>query len=693
MVLRHPCAWPAQRTLQVLQQRRHHGDWFLTSVTGRDSLIARRDRELHDMGIVGPYGGKILRGFSDLPRFVRRGWKPGGEMFTKIRYLGLCLLAVTQGYSDYGRCGSINGIELPCWRDFLSEEDGDGSLPYYPYAKRPDGCSIPGETPGKYDNFSLLDFEFSFRGSCNQHDRCYHTLGTDPGSCNDSFLYNLNAACVSGLFQAPNWYDLVGGRAAAVSACLGLANSVWTAVKVGQSSAHSNSQQRQREYFAMVDQWLDENFDGLPVAKTRLWTGAHGIADRWDFARLFESNREVYVTHSNSGTFYATEFNPDGTKQNFTWTGAYGIADRWAFADVLGVGRDQYVTHRNNGVFYVTQLNRDNSKNQWQFNGHGIADRWAFADVFGTARKQYVTHRNNGTFYVTQLNADNSSKSWTLSGGHGIADRWKFANIYGNGTYVYVTHRNNGTFYTTQINRDETLTNRTLNGVGIADRWDFADIFGTGQELYVTHRNNGEFYATQFNEDGTATNRTWTGGAGIGDQWAFVDLFGTGRKVYVTHKNTGFLYATQLNEDGTVSNVTLHNTSGLANRWDFANIFGKKSSAYVTHANNGALYSTEINNGVVISESSLAGGVLTFQFDVPSDGDDLVIEMAGGAGDADLYVKKGSAPTLDSYDCRPYSGGNTETCSYPGEAGGRYYIMINPYSDYSGVSLQAKYKP
>ena len=34
-----------------------------------------------------------------------------------------------------------------------------------------------------------------------------------------------------------------------------------------------------------------------------------------------------------------------------------------------------------------------------------------------------------------------------------------------------------------------------------------------------------------------------------------------------------------------------------------------------------------------------------------------------GTGDADLYVKRGAAPTTSSYDCRPYKSGSAETCT------------------------------
>ena len=77
---------------------------------------------------------------------------------------------------------------------------------------------------------------------------------------------------------------------------------------------------------------------------------------------------------------------------------------------------------------------------------------------------------------------------------------------------------------------------------------------------------------------------------------------------------------------------------------------------------------------------------------VPSGAAGLSFDMSGGSGDADLYVKFGSAPTTSSYDCRPYKSGNTEACSYNNPTAGTYYISIYGYSAYSGVTLKAEWK-
>ncbi|MEO7323190.1 MAG: PPC domain-containing protein, partial [Dokdonella sp.] len=69
----------------------------------------------------------------------------------------------------------------------------------------------------------------------------------------------------------------------------------------------------------------------------------------------------------------------------------------------------------------------------------------------------------------------------------------------------------------------------------------------------------------------------------------------------------------------------------------------------------------------------------------------LKFVMSGGTGDADMYVKFGSAPTTSSYDCRPYVSGNAESCPITTAQAGTYYVMINAYSTFSGVSLTGSY--
>ncbi len=100
----------------------------------------------------------------------------------------------------------------------------------------------------------------------------------------------------------------------------------------------------------------------------------------------------------------------------------------------------------------------------------------------------------------------------------------------------------------------------------------------------------------------------------------------------------------------------------------------------------------ELANGVAVGNlSTSTGGELQYTMTVPAGASDLSFAISGGSGDADLYVKFGSAPTSSSYDCRPYLTGNSETCSFATPQAGTYYVMLKAYSSFSGVSLVGSY--
>jgi C1A family cysteine protease len=100
----------------------------------------------------------------------------------------------------------------------------------------------------------------------------------------------------------------------------------------------------------------------------------------------------------------------------------------------------------------------------------------------------------------------------------------------------------------------------------------------------------------------------------------------------------------------------------------------------------------EITNGQTISNLSAAkNGWLYYYIAVPEGATNLQILISGGSGDADLYTRFGSQPTLSEYDCRPYRYGNTETCSQASPQAGKWYIGLHGYSAFSGVRLTASY--
>ncbi|KRG45949.1 peptidase S8 [Stenotrophomonas panacihumi] len=101
---------------------------------------------------------------------------------------------------------------------------------------------------------------------------------------------------------------------------------------------------------------------------------------------------------------------------------------------------------------------------------------------------------------------------------------------------------------------------------------------------------------------------------------------------------------------------------------------------------------TTLTSGVPVSGlSASTGASLNYAIAVPAGRSTLTVKIAGGSGDADLYVRFGSAPTDTTYACRPYLSGNTETCTISAPSTGTYYIRVKAYSTFSGVTLTATY--
>ena len=99
-----------------------------------------------------------------------------------------------------------------------------------------------------------------------------------------------------------------------------------------------------------------------------------------------------------------------------------------------------------------------------------------------------------------------------------------------------------------------------------------------------------------------------------------------------------------------------------------------------------------LQKGVSVSGlSGAASSTAYWTVQVPAGASNLTISSSGGSGDADLYVRAGSQPTTSSYDCRPYQGGNNETCTIASPVAGTYHVMLRGYSAYSGVSLVANW--
>lgn len=100
--------------------------------------------------------------------------------------------------------------------------------------------------------------------------------------------------------------------------------------------------------------------------------------------------------------------------------------------------------------------------------------------------------------------------------------------------------------------------------------------------------------------------------------------------------------------------------------------------------------SNELQSGVPVN--NLAGAKdeeLVYFIETTADNAKVDVNLSGGSGDADLYVKMGNEPGKNDYDCRPYIGGNNESCSVTMATPGKVYVKLIGYSAFSGTSLVA----
>lgn len=98
----------------------------------------------------------------------------------------------------------------------------------------------------------------------------------------------------------------------------------------------------------------------------------------------------------------------------------------------------------------------------------------------------------------------------------------------------------------------------------------------------------------------------------------------------------------------------------------------------------------ELQSGVTVE--NLSGGLNSarlYSIMVPQDATQLSVELAGTNGDADLYVRQFAAATVFSYNCFSADEGSEEACVVAFPEAGRWYILIDGWAAYTGLSLTA----
>ena len=101
-----------------------------------------------------------------------------------------------------------------------------------------------------------------------------------------------------------------------------------------------------------------------------------------------------------------------------------------------------------------------------------------------------------------------------------------------------------------------------------------------------------------------------------------------------------------------------------------------------------------------LSSSAARNSITLYRVFVPDGTTRLTVTLAGGTGDADLFVRQGAPPTLTSTGtCRSENAANAESCVINPTAPattltrGTWYIGVLLWDPYAGVTLTATKLP
>lgn len=116
-------------------------------------------------------------------------------------------------------------------------------------------------------------------------------------------------------------------------------------------------------------------------------------------------------------------------------------------------------------------------------------------------------------------------------------------------------------------------------------------------------------------------------------------------------------------------------TSPLA----WAQVFGSSSVASQVE---------ELRSGDAVRDiRAERGQELYFRVYVPSDADELLVETAGGRGDADLYIRHGSLPGKAAFDARSTGSSTRERIEIRRPREGWWYITLRGFTDFADVDM------
>ena len=270
----------------------------------------------------------------------------------------------------------------------------------------------------------------------------------------------------------------------------------------------------------------------------------------------------------------------------------------------------------------------------------------------GTTYSVSGTIATSGGTGISGVSVSNGSTSVTTN----ASGQYTFSGL-ANGSYTLTPSLSGYTFSPTSLAV-------TVNGANV-----------TGQNF------TGTASATTFSVSGTVTTSAGAAISGVS--------VSNGSTSVTTNASGQFTFSNLANGTYTLTPSLSGYTFSPATRSvtvSGANVTGQNFTGTATSGG------TTLTKGVPVTGlGATTGNSLNYTMVVPAGATNLTFTISGGTGDADMYVKFGSAPTDTVYDCRPYLGGNAETCTFAAPQAGTYYVRVKAYSTFSGVSLVGDY--
>ncbi|WP_440053912.1 M12 family metallopeptidase [Pseudoalteromonas sp. T1lg65] len=97
-----------------------------------------------------------------------------------------------------------------------------------------------------------------------------------------------------------------------------------------------------------------------------------------------------------------------------------------------------------------------------------------------------------------------------------------------------------------------------------------------------------------------------------------------------------------------------------------------------------------LTNGKAVTLKNIAANTsMCFKIDVSDSVNTVKFTLAGGQGDADLFVTRNGLPSQDSFDCSSTSEDNNEVCTLSAQAG-QYYVRVVANDAVSDTSLKVE---